>query len=54
MLLKSELNYYAGWVVGGWVSGGWSYKTKIILISTQIEVVVEVEVELGITQNKTK
>ena len=27
--------------------GGWSDKTKFILISTLVEVVVEVEVELG-------
>ena len=27
--------------------GGWSDKTKSILISTLVEVVVEVEVELG-------
>ena len=27
--------------------GGWSNKTKLILISTSVEVVVEVEVELG-------
>ena len=31
---------------GGWV-GGWLDKTKLILISTLVEVVVEVEVELG-------
>ena len=36
-----------GWVVGGWVVGGWSDKTKLIPISTLVEVVVEVEVELG-------
>ena len=29
------------------VDGGWSDKTKLILISTLVEVVVEVEVELG-------
>ena len=29
--------------------GGWSDKTKLILISTLVEVVVEVEVELGNT-----
>ena len=29
--------------VGGWVVGGWSDKTKLILISTLVEVVVEVE-----------
>ena len=35
-------------MVGGWwVVGGWSDKTKLILISTLVEVVVEVEVELG-------
>ena len=27
--------------------GGWSDKTKLILISTLVEVVVEVEVDLG-------
>ena len=27
--------------------GGWSDETKLILISTLVEVVVEVEVELG-------
>ena len=31
--------------VGGWV-GGWT-KTKLMLISTQVEVVVKAEVELG-------
>ena len=37
-----------GYVVGGgWVVGGWSDETKLILISTLVEVVVEVEVELG-------
>ena len=34
-----------GCVVGGWMVGGWSDKTKLILISTLVE--VEVEVELG-------
>ena len=29
------------------MGGGWSDKTKLILISTLVEVVVEVEVELG-------
>ena len=29
------------------VDGGWSDKTKLILISTLVEVVVEVGVELG-------
>ena len=29
------------------VGGGWSDETKLILISTLVEVVVEVEVELG-------
>ena len=34
--------------MGGWVvAGGWSDKTKLILISTLVKVVVEVEVELG-------
>ena len=40
--MKLKFNYYSGWVVGGW-----SDKTKLILISTLVEVVVEVEVELG-------
>ena len=31
--------------------GGWSDKTKLILISTLVEVVVEVEVELGNSDN---
>ena len=30
------------WVGGWWVGGGWT-KTKLLLISTQIEVAVEVE-----------
>ena len=39
-----------GWVGGGWVvGGGWSDKTKLILISTLVKVVVKVEVELGKT-----
>ena len=29
------------------MGGGWSDKTKLILISTLVEVLVEVEVELG-------
>ena len=29
------------------VGGGWSDKTKLLLISTYVKVVVEVEVELG-------
>ena len=37
-----------GWVCG-WVGGGWSDKMKLILISTLVEVVVKVEVELGNT-----
>ena len=37
-----------GWVVGGWVVGGWVLDfTRLMLISTQVEVVVEVGVELG-------
>ena len=32
------------------VDGGWSDKTKLILISTLVEAVVEVEVELGNTK----
>ena len=44
--MKLEVNYYSGWVLGG-LAGGWSDKTKLILISTLVEVVVEVEVELG-------
>ena len=35
-------HYQPGWVV----VGGWT-KTKLMLISSQVEVVVEVEVELG-------
>ena len=31
--------------------GGWLDKTKLILISTLVEVVVEVEVELGNSDN---
>ena len=31
--------------------GGWSDETKLILISTLVEVVVEVEVELGISSS---
>ena len=33
----------SGWVVGGWVLDF----TRLMLISTQVEVVVEVGVELG-------
>ena len=33
---------------GGWVVGGWVLDfTRLMLISTQVEVVVEVGVELG-------
>ena len=32
--------------VGGW-AGGWSDKKKLILITTLVEFVVKVEVELG-------
>ena len=43
--------YCSGWVgggwVGGWACGGGSNETKSILISTLVEIVVEVEVELG-------
>ena len=35
-----------GWVGDRWV-GEWLDKTKLILISTLVEVVVKVEVELG-------
>ena len=38
-------------VGSGWWVGGWSDKTKLILISTLVEVVVEVEVELGKNKN---
>ena len=35
-------------MVGGWVVGGWVLDfTRLRLISTQVEVVVEVGVELG-------
>ena len=34
-------------VGGGCVVGGWSDETKLILISTLVELVVEVEVEIG-------
>ena len=34
------------------MGGGWSDKTKLILISTLVEVVVEVEVELGKSYRK--
>ena len=41
-----EFSYYSGWmVVVGWVvvlGGCWLDKTKLILISTQVEDVVEV------------
>ena len=40
-----KFNYLSGWV------DGWSDKTKLILISTLVEVVVEVEVELGNNKN---
>ena len=49
-MLKLEFSYYSGWVVGGWVVwwvGGLLYETKFMLKSTQVEVLVEVEVELG-------
>ena len=36
----------------GWVVGGWSDKMKLILISTLVEVVVKVEVELCNTNLK--
>ena len=35
--MKLKFNYYSRWV------GGWSDKTKLILISILVEVVVEVE-----------
>ena len=39
---------------GGWVVvGGWS-KTKLMLISTEVEVVVEVGVELGKIERDTE
>ena len=49
--LKLEFNYNSGWVVGWWWVGGWSDKMNLILISTLVEVVVEVEVELGKIEN---
>ena len=39
---------------GGWWVGGWLDKRKLILISTLVEVVVEVEVELGKKVQKIK
>ena len=41
--VEVQLFFWLGWLV----VGGWSEKTKVISISTQIKVVVEVEVELG-------
>ena len=35
-----KFNYYSGWV------GGWT-KTTLMIISTQVEALVEVVVELG-------
>ena len=42
-------HYQPGWWwVGGWWVGGWGLDfTRLMLISTQVEVVVEVGVELG-------
>ena len=38
---------------GGWVVGGWVLDfTRLMLISTLVEVVVEVEVELGNIKHK--
>ena len=37
-----KFNYYSGWVGGGWFD-----KMKLILMSTLVEVLVEVENELG-------
>ena len=34
-------------MVGGWEGGCWPDQTKMILISTLVDVVVEVQVELG-------
>ena len=42
MYLKLELNYYFGWL-----GAGWSDKRILILISTEVEFVFEVEVEIG-------
>ena len=44
-----EFNYFCGWV-GGWVVrwlGGWLENWRVMLISTQIVVKVEVEVDIG-------
>ena len=39
---------------GGWVVGGWVLDfTRLMLISTQVEVVVEVGVELGNMRSQT-
>ena len=45
--LKLKFNYYSGWAGGR--GGGGLDKTKSLLLSTLVEVVVEVEVELGYT-----
>ena len=39
------------WVVGGWWVGGWT-KTKLMLFSTQVEVVVELKLELSLATLK--
>ena len=41
-----EFNYFCGWVGGRWL-GGWLQNWKVVLISTQIVVKVEVEVDIG-------
>ena len=41
-----QFSYFFGWV-GGWGGVGWLEKSDIKLISTQVVVEVEVEVELG-------
>ena len=45
-------HYQPGWVVDGgwWVVGGWT-KTKLMLFSTQVEVVVELKLELGLAKS---
>ena len=46
--LMFELSSLLARVVGGWLGGGWVLDfTRLMLISTQVEVVVEVGVELG-------
>ena len=48
--LKLVTTSPGGWVVGGWVVvGGWT-KTKLMLFSTQVEVVVELKLELSLAK----